>query len=126
MTKNLQCASGGKHRNAAAKARCYGCSHPELIAISDKDEETARALIEDGWRQISAKGRIVAHLSLPPLHEMVEFTSECPAWLREHIRESTHSHLTRFALRKDYPEVETKTLTPSEFRAFKKLGGQNA
>ena len=110
------------HKSDAAKARCWSCSHPEILAASPEDEAYARQLIHDGWVSTSARYRTVACVDLPPLERWL--VDEVPAHVWAVLQAAYAAALARQWPR-THPTKE-KTLTPAQFAAFKRLGGRSA
>mgnify|MGYP001545770173 CR=1 FL=1 len=121
------CRGGGEHKSPGAKNRCWACSHPDRVAIKPTDMEFAKRLIAEDWRQVSAKGRIVARSKLPGFSDMVTLSASAPPWLVEKLSEFYDRQVLGSLLRTgNGDEVEWMTLTEPQFRAFKRLDGRVA
>lgn len=48
------CPNANKH-TPEAKSRCFGCSHPELLASSEEEEAEAQRLYRQGYKCVSNK-----------------------------------------------------------------------
>lgn len=75
--------------------------------------------------QISGKYRTVVRMHVPKAEHAITFSSDVPSWLREEVL-SRYSAWIRHHAHLNHPEAERLELSPSEFRAFKKLGGMIA
>jgi hypothetical protein len=115
----------GFHRDAAAQARCWGCSDPSKLQPTEADLEKARKLIVKGWMSTSNKYRSVARVLVPPPMEAITFSADVPRWLQKHVLEA-YVQWTAHGARCERDKVEHLELTVGEFRAFKVLGGRMA
>lgn len=111
--------NGHRHRDAEAMGRCWGCSHPEMLEVTEADRERARQLIAEGYKSTSTKYRRVSRLTLPPFDQLVTVSPDAPVWLRERLRDA-YTYQANYGHRE---HGEHLTLTVGEFRAFKQLGG---
>lgn len=109
------------HASPEAAARCYGCSHPELLEMSEEDILLAQQLVAGGWVSTSNRYRTVKLVVIPPLNEVVEFKAGVSDWLREKLREEYLRMAPTW--RRMAPGVE-RVLTVAQFHAFKRAGGQ--
>jgi hypothetical protein len=113
----------GYHKDAAAKARCWSCSNPEMIEPTEEDRVEAAALVAAGWRSTSNRYCSIRRVVVPALDDVIVFTEAAPDWLRRSLREqyaqwAEGRHRTGAG--------EERTLTPRLFRAFKQAGGRVA
>lgn len=115
----------GYHKSEEARERCWGCSHPEMLEISAEDEAFARDLIAKGYKSTSNKYCSVARVWVPPFEEAIKFHDEVPEWLRGWMRRA-YEQWVDYGMRCEREQVEHLELTPTQFRAFKKLGGHTA
>jgi len=54
----MPCPNADRH-TPGARARCWGCSHPEELAITPEDAAEARRLANNGWRCASNKYHLI-------------------------------------------------------------------
>lgn len=111
----------GYHKDEDAKERCWGCSHPELLEVSDADWVEAQRLIDEGWQQTSRKYRGVARVVLPPFEEAVKIAEGVPAWVLAEMKRSYEYLKSSMLSRQDLPEVVHLTLPIGVFSAFSKI-----
>lgn len=119
----------GFHKDDEAKARCWGCSHPEKLVWSVEDEALAQRLIAEGWLSTSNRYCHIARACLPPAEVALTLATGLPEWLAEEMRRE-YKKWTRRGLRvhgdREGSGIESMTLTPAQYRAFRHLGGQSA
>lgn len=96
------------------------------VVVTDEDRARAADLIQQGWKQVSARHRTLARSTLPPLDAMVSFLPACPAWLREALADTVVRESREHGLRLGREGTESVVLTAGEFKAFKQAGGQTA
>lgn len=88
---------------------------------SEDEEGEARRLIANGWLSTSNKFLTISKFEWPKIDDILQ-----PKWKGTHIEEELDLFLRgqrRFWAR---TRGETRTLSASLFRAFKKLGGESA
>lgn len=111
----------GFHKNEETKARCWGCSHPEMFASTVDDETFARKLVEDGFYQTSNKYRGVARMLVPKFEDALTVYPEVPEWLHQELKRWRER-----GIRGGFPGASRESeehleLTPGQFFAFKRL-----
>lgn len=112
------------HATPEAQARCYACSHPEKLTITDEDRLLAQQLVADGnWYSTSNRYHMIKRVVVPPFDEVVTFKDGVPDWLQKVFR--WEYERGQFSWRR-MAEGEERTLTVGQFKAFKQAGGQAA
>jgi hypothetical protein len=112
------------HKDADARARCWSCSHPEKLEPTEADRALAAELVAAGWRSTSNKYYSIKLVKVPAIDEVLVFTDAAPDWLRKELREEYARWSERFWHRTG--GGAERTLTSTQFRAFKQAGGRVA
>lgn len=111
----------GYHKSEEARARCWGCSHPEKLEVTKADEAEALELYRAGFRPVSNKSCMVARANLPSFDNAVN-TLEMPRWFADRLR-YMYENAIDLARVSDNPEIEKRVLKLGVYRAIKRLGG---
>lgn len=108
----------GYHKSEPARARCWGCSHPELLEWTEAELVEAQRLHAEGWIPTSNRYHGVSRVDLPPFQRAVRLSHALPAWAARALRDA-YSELQSEAGARS--RGEHQTIAPGVYRALKSI-----
>lgn len=104
------------HESESARARCWECSHHELLEWTEAELIEARRLHAEGWIPTSNRYCGVSRIDLPPFREAVLLSRALPAWAARALRDA-YDGLRGEVGARSYGEHQA--IAPSVYRALK-------